>query len=182
MQQLPKMTCQDFKNLIIQSGYEDLNAEELQSIQHHVQTCASCRAFEKLVTGIQNAPDTENDCEISPDRSIYKHLYHRMKALTTSNQTILRQWWYSVKNLLEHRIPVYQAVSGAIIFFICIFVFQHITPTKYSHGTSSINIAPIDTVLYRSNGTVKDIDSIQTKKIGRSVKEDSALAKFIMTM
>jgi hypothetical protein len=115
---------------------------------------------------------------LTPDPAIRQKLRKHVKNLKKNGKPATQTPLSYVIDLLKIRVPVYQAVIGMIIFWGILLYSNYLT---IPNG-SPLSETPESVQYADSTGLVDTIRTSTPEKVGRSIREDSLLAKFFMTV
>ncbi len=132
---------------------------------------------------MQDSIKINNENYIVPNPAIQQNIIKRIKSIHSKKNKMLESYWNNLKNMLEYRIPVYQALSSfALILLIIVGVF-HFTSSINPQSFEKQSYAPVDTletILYRQIGVINNLEMINNQKLGLNVREDSILARYVI--
>lgn len=148
-------------------------------ILKHLSACRECRNYVDTLPLIQKNFDDSGIENLKPRPETLNNLTAYMKIRNNPNTTKTDSIWKVIQNIFEYRVPVYQALSGAVvILFIAIFI-----------SSGFIGTEPL---IYNTNGSPKlenigvsdlnfadSLDQIDSSR-GQNAKEDSLLIQFLM--
>ena len=175
------MKCDAVEELLIKQGIEKLSVEEDNLLQNHLKNCVNCREFQNQLVSIQSTMKIDQQSQLKPDPAIHRILMKRMNAAKQVKLRRVDSAWQRLMNLLEYRIPVYQGLIGlacSLLIFVAINYFSFSSQQQSVRPDYHVNKA--DTSFYQVN-VIKNLQIIEQQKIGRNVKEDSLLTRFIVS-
>ena len=161
------ISCEKIQELLL-----DRNAEKLdEAITSHFDTCENCRQFYETVIVFSRSAEISPGDRPQPDPRIIDTLKRNFKRRSTTDNFL-----EPLLALFHKRIPVYQimlAVFIAAIFYFSIAKFDT-SRTKpdemnFSSQTENQPILPVEFPV---------LPLEQHQQIGKSLAEDSLLAKF----
>ena len=157
--------CKEIQDLLL-----DKNSGELpDSLKAHLETCHNCQEFQKLLTEISDSTQLEGN--LKPNPKIIKTLRKEFKKQATSTP-----YFESITALLQKRIPVYQVILAMFIAAIFYFTFTKIDLSKPDSGKVKLSTQIDEQTIQSAEFPTIPID--QDQQVGISLKEDSVLAKF----
>lgn len=199
-----EIPCKEIWELLLDQSRSELSG----SIKGHLETCQKCREFQKLLTEISNYTQISSEENLQPDPRILKLLKKNFKSQTASYMLKQRGRFFDpLLALFQKRIPIYQVLLAMFIAAIVYFSITKINisntkpdelnfSAKGESQTTQLNKSLRDRstnlqVDLRSHGE-ESVDRstrrlvefpVQTQldqahQIGRSLAEDSLLAKF----
>jgi hypothetical protein len=175
------MKCDTVKQLIIKQGIETLSADENNILQSHLKTCVPCQDYHNQLVSLQSSIMISVKSPLQPDPAIHPNLMKRMNAFKSPKHRAVDSPWQKLLNILEYRIPVYQGLIGlacSLLIFVAINYFSFSSQHKTGSSEYSINVA--DSSCYQIN-VIKNLQIIEQQKIGKNVREDSLLTRFIVS-
>jgi len=95
---------------------------------------------------------------------------------------VLRNGWQTIRNMLGYRIPVYQALLGAGLILVGFWMINKHSLSIDRKPSKLPNFIQMDTPTSSQMNVIKNLNMIDEQKIGWSVKEDSALTRYFVTM
>lgn len=170
--------CQNIDNLISRKLSGELSGEENSLLSEHLLHCQSCRSAVASAESLFESLYHSREKSLNPDPVIRQRLRKRVKELKRKEKPAPRVPLSFIINIFKIRVPVYQAVLG-MVFFFGILLYANYLTFPDSHPLSRA----AETVQYAdSTGLLDSIKTSVPQKIGRSIREDSLLAKFFMTV
>lgn len=166
------VTCAAAEALLAAESLEPLADLESARLRQHLRDCASCRAHHRLLQQFRATLDPERRPELRPDPAIQEHL---RAAVLRQRRPIL------LIGLLQRRIPVYQAVLGAVAALFVLFAATSLGP-EMPHRAAPLSVprgaefTRVDS--YDVLGKLKLLD---TRSRGWDNTEDSLLIRFPAT-
>jgi len=172
--------CKDIERLLTLKSCDRLTEEENQTIEKHLTSCEHCRSYQNNLLNIQYSMKVDADVKLIPNPGIRQNIIQRMKVVKHEESGLFQQGWRYMKNVFEYRIPVYQAllgVAGILLIFIAIN-----QPSVFFDWKPSERQALIEKEIVVSDQVyvIKNLDMIKQQKIGRNVREDSVLVRYIV--
>jgi hypothetical protein len=175
------MKCDAIEQLIIKQGIEKLSADENNILQSHLKSCVHCQDYQNQLVSLQSSIMISVKSSLQPDPAILQNLMKRMNAFKSPKHRTVDSPWQKLLNILEYRIPVYQGLIGlacSLLIFVAINYFSFSSQHKTGSSEYSINVA--DSSFYQIN-VIKNLQIIEQQKIGKNVREDSLLTRFIVS-
>jgi hypothetical protein len=170
--------CQNIDDLISKKLSGEFSGVENSLLSEHLLDCQSCR---NAVTAAENLFESlhfSHEKSLNPDPALRQRLRKRVKRLKQNEKPAPQMPLDFIINLLRIRVPVYQAVIGMVIFLGILLYSNYLT----FPNTSSLSEAPESAQYADSTGQMDTIRTSGPEKLGRSIREDSLLAKFFMTV
>jgi len=176
-----KLGCADFETLLVRSRYEELAEGELTVLSRHVQSCQKCESYGHALERMVTAMDLSQPTKLTPAPGIRDQVLRRMIAARRTRHGRLSSLLQTGIEVLRFRIPLYQAALGvAFILVLYPFVNQHLVAPKRSDSRQS-NVTRTRQHAGEQVSFSSHSDSLDTLRIGRNIKEDSLLLRFIHT-
>jgi hypothetical protein len=174
------MKCDAVEFLLIKKNFDELGIQESLALEEHLKSCDSCRSYQKTLSNLQDSMRAGTD-RLAPDPAIREAVIKRMEALKPEQAGIVVRGWHYVRDLLRHRIPIYQPLLGAALVLL-IFVGTKQLSIPVEEKPPDVE-TPVRTemVTPAQMSVMDNLDIIKGQKIGRSAGEDTTLARFIVT-
>lgn len=176
-----KTRCDAVEELLIKQNFEKLSEDENNLLQNHLKTCNGCQKYQLQLANLRSSLVVSEQSSLQPDPLIRQSLINRVKALKPQDHRFFDSLWQRLLNILEYRIPVYQGLIG-LACSILIFVMIHYFSLSSYHEVEIPRYQNMmaDTTFYQIN-VIKNLQIIGQQKIGKNVREDSLLTRFIVT-
>ncbi|MEJ2637409.1 MAG: zf-HC2 domain-containing protein [Calditrichia bacterium] len=110
--------CRVAEDLLTKRMSEKLTDSEISHVKAHLDSCPQCRAFQDILLKMQETVGIEGKGELSPDPAIRENILRRMKAGRRRKRTNPVDLLRFMKQVLEFRIPVYQAALTVALVII----------------------------------------------------------------
>ncbi len=173
--------CNEIEELLIQQNLETLSAAEHRLLQQHLKTCTHCKHYTRQLANLQSSLNIDQHSPLKPDPSIRNSVIKKMLRRKLALAGILNSLWQWTSKILEYRIPVYQGLIGVACGLLIFILIRYFPASNQSGMERSHNQLPAaDTTLYQIN-VIKNLQIIEQQKIGKNVKEDSLLTRFIVS-
>jgi hypothetical protein len=177
----PDVNCDGIEQLLIKRSLEELTDQENRLIQEHLRDCDVCRSYQSALLKLKDSMQISAKDKLAPDPSIRETVIKRMKSLKPQEAGFLGRAYQSVMRLFEYRIPVYQALSGAVLVVLIFLAVKQFSFTAEQKTTRLHNVAQIETSIPAQMRVMDDLGIIDQQKIGQNVKDDTTLTRFIVT-
>jgi len=178
----PIAVCDDVELLLSKRLVDELTEEEKQLVDKHLKSCSRCLSYERILLSLPDSMQIKSEETLAPHPEIRKHIVQRMKDLVPQETGILRRAYHSFIRLFEYRIPVYQALTGAILILLLFLGVKHF-PFSVGQKIEGFQIiTQMDTSAPAQLKIMDNLDIIGKQRIGQNVKEDTTLTQFIVTM
>jgi len=168
--------CAEVERWLITDELKKLSPEKVSLIKNHISSCERCQSFQHLIVNLQQSLHINENDQLKPNPIIKKRLLQKMKEKKTAR----KHFFQTIIDVLEFRIPVYHALAGVTILLL---IFWGIEKFSFSFDWrevkqnyfSRIEI-PVSSPIY----VVDNLKVLEQQKIGKTVKEDSLLARYIV--
>ncbi len=174
MKNRTEISCEEVQQMLLAQDIGELD----DPLKQHLESCQKCRKFQMLLTEVSNSTQVTAEENLQPDPHILKTLKKKLKAQTASTghkQT--GNFFESLAALFRRRIPVYQVLLAVFIAAIFYFSFTKINlfeaelkEPRLISKSAKRTVQPVEFPVQTQ------LD--QTHQIGKSLAEDSMLAKF----
>ena len=175
-----KMKCDEIEFLLIKRNFDELTMKESLLVEEHLENCDSCRSYQKTLSNLQDSMKVSTET-LAPDPAIRKRVIKRMEALKPEQAGILSRGWQYASKLLQHRIPVYQPLLGAVLVVLMFVGAKQLISPAVEEPTGIQTPAPTEMVMPAQMSVMDNLGIVKAQKIGRSAGEDTTLARFIVT-
>jgi hypothetical protein len=175
------ISCAEIERLLIKKNIEGLTDSEQLLLNEHLKYCGRCIQFQRALVNIKGSMEIKTDNGLLPYHAVRQNLIKRMESIKKEKQSMLNTFLQPVRNILEYRIPVYQAAIGiAVVLLISIVNIK----MPFSSQKKPLNLqdafAIEDSISYQYN-FINKLQIIDSQKIGINVKEDTMFTKYIVT-
>jgi hypothetical protein len=177
----PDVNCDGIEQLLIKRSLEELTDQENRLIQEHLRDCDVCRSYQSALLKLKDSMQISAKDKLAPDPSIRETVIKRMKSLKPQEAGFLGRAYQSVMRLFEYRIPVYQALSGAVLVVLIFLAVKQFSFTPERKATGLHNVAQVETSKPAQMRVMDDLSILKQQKIGQNVKDDTTLTRFIVT-
>ncbi|MGB7062983.1 MAG: hypothetical protein WBF13_11610 [Candidatus Zixiibacteriota bacterium] len=165
---------------MIKKNFDELTQQEGLLLEEHLKSCDLCRSYEKTLSHLQDSMRVGAE-KLAPDPAIRENIIQRMEALRPEQAGALVRGWHYVRDLLRHRIPVYQPLLGAVLVLLIFVGAKRLTLPAEKKPPDVQSLARTEIVMPTQMGVIDNLEIIKTQKIGRSAGEDTTLARFIVS-
>jgi hypothetical protein len=177
----PDVNCDGIEQLLIKKSLEKLTDQENRLIQEHLRSCDGCRNYQSALLRLKNSMQINMEDKLVPHPAIRRTLIQRMRDLRSQEIGNLKGAYKSVMRLFEYRIPVYQALSGAVLVVLIFLAVKQFSFTAEQKTTGLHKVAQVETSIPAQMRVMDDLGIIDQQKIGQNVKDDTTLTRFIVT-
>lgn len=173
--------CEEIEELLIRQNIENFSEEENSILQNHLKTCKRCQSYQNQLTFIQTSIPISQKSPLKPDPAIRQAVINKINTFKPQKYNIVDSLWQRILNILEYRIPIYQGLIGiacSLLIFVAINYFSLSSQRELERPRYQNMMA--DTTFYQIN-VIKNLQIIEQQKIGKNVREDSLLTRFIVS-
>ena len=175
-----KMKCDEIEFLLVKKNFDELTAQENLLVGAHLKSCDSCRRYQKTLSNLQESMKVGAD-KLVPDPAVRENIIQRMEALNPQQAGILARGWHYVRDLLRHRIPVYQPILGAVLVLLIFVGARQLTSPSVEKPADDQSLLRTEAVMPAQMNVMHGLEIVKAQKIGRSAGEDTTLARFIVS-
>jgi hypothetical protein len=175
------MDCDDIERLLTNRIFDKLTQDENRLVEEHLKSCDRCRSYQNTLLSLQHSMKIGAEEKLVPDLAIRQNIIQRMKTLKPVETGIFAKGWYYTRNIFEYRIPVYQALSGLVLIALIYLTVGQFSFSPDRKPSEPQSLAQIELSTPTQMRVVDDLEIIDLQKIGRNVKEDTTLTRFIVT-
>lgn len=173
--------CDAVEELLIKQNFESLSEDKNTLLQNHLKNCKHCQDYQNQLASLPSSITISEKSLLKPDPAIRQSLLNRMKALKPKKHRVFDSLWQKMLSILDYRIPVYQGLIGlacSLLIFVVIHYFSF--SNQHQPGSPQYELSMADTTFYQIN-VIKNLQIIEQQKIGKNVREDSLLTRFIVS-
>lgn len=175
-----KMKCDEIEFLLIKRNFDELTMKESLLVEEHLEDCDSCRSYQKTLSNLQDSMKINAE-RLAPDPAIRENIVQRMEALRPRQAGILNRGLHYFRDLLQHRIPVYQPLLGAVLVVLIFAGAKQLISPAVEEPAGFQTPAPTEMVMPAQMSVMDNLGIVKAQKIGRSAGEDTTLARFIVS-
>ncbi|MBN2089917.1 zf-HC2 domain-containing protein [candidate division KSB1 bacterium] len=177
-----KQPCEVIQGLLIQKNFDELSPGQKEVVETHLQTCSGCHHFQSVLIKMNALSDFRNENKLVPPEIIYQRLKQRVIAKQKANIPIFQQGRELLKNLMNYRIPAYQVILAGVMILLIFFISRQITFEDKFKTPISPSVSMVEMPVVETMQVLNPHDVLRKQIIGQSVKEDTALYRFIITV
>ena len=171
--------CEEFKQHVIMQHGEDLIGDQNQLIYEHLNICQTCFNYYQTVLKMQESL-VYDDSDLQPDPRVRLKLISRLNEKNIKGEKGHKKFLDKLSGVFGYRVPVYQAVFAFFLLCALVFTLDQVSISKRPTYRDSAPYLYMDqTILI--NSPSYNINLIQEHQIGRNVKEDSILARYLVS-
>lgn len=174
------MKCDEIEFLLIKKNLDELTSQETLLVEGHLKSCDSCRSYQKTLSNLQDSVRAGTE-KLTPDPAIRESIIRRMEALRPRQAGVVVRGWHYVRGLLQHRIPVYQPVLGALLVLLIFTGVKQLSLPTEQEPLDVQTLVQTEIVMPTQLSVIDNLEIIKAQKIGRSAGEDTTLARFIVS-
>ncbi|UCB52513.1 MAG: hypothetical protein JSV10_11160 [Candidatus Zixiibacteriota bacterium] len=174
------MRCDDVERLLIKKNLDEITQQESLLLEEHLRGCVSCRSYQKALLSLQDSMRIGTE-KLAPDPVIRENIIQRMETLRPKRAGILVRGQHHVRDLLQHRIPVYQPLLVAVLVLLIFVGAKQLSLPTVEEPVDAQSLLRTEVVMPTQMGVIDDLGIIKAQKIGRSAGEDTTLARFIVS-
>ncbi|MCI0513483.1 zf-HC2 domain-containing protein [candidate division KSB1 bacterium] len=168
-----KMQCREFEKILTNVDEKNITAEMNRQMKAHLQTCENCQNYQKNLINIKHQLQTP---QMTPDPEIKKRVLNHQQAL---HPNMFRRLIQTAHDFLEYRIPLYQVVFTTISILLLIFMVDRLFLERHHILKTTAPSTKIEASLLEPTNMLNIQSIMDRQKIGRNVREDSVLARYI---
>jgi hypothetical protein len=171
--------CSDYQERMVELFDTGISLDSDKQLKKHIDTCLACQSYLESLHIFSEQMNRAPDEKLQPDPRILNNIiaYKKFKKALypTNSDSILSKVW----QLLEYRIPVYQALGGVVVV---LMMFLYLSGSFVSHGERAIQIdySGKEEGLTSSELYLVDSLSMHRPDRGQNAKEDSVLMNFLV--
>ncbi len=178
---LIKINCSEIEELLIkQTMLENyLKTPESEALKKHLANCEECVKYQSILVNVSHSVDIENEFRLSPNSQIKETLRARLR---TKNMRVAKagSTQKGLLNFLRIKIPVYQAAVGTVLLYLVFYAVSDFSSGN-EEKLDTTSRAHIEKPIVDSLAMIQNIRLLESQKLGRNIKEDSLLIRFIVT-
>ena len=173
------LDCSDFEQLLIKNKIDELNPEESQVLEKHLQNCKNGRKYQVTLIKIEKSTNMLEGLELVPDIAIRQNLIKKLSDGTILEKRLLWKSFELFRNIIEYRIPAYQAVIAFFFAMVIFFTAQNYLSVDWNENEQTGNVQQIQNSSVMQLNVIDNVQLINSQNIGQNVREDSILTQFI---
>ncbi len=175
------LACDAAQELLIKKDFESLAEAEAFALTEHLQRCGHCVAFQTNLANINQFIRVSAAENLAPDPAIREHVRNKIKPQRRTAAG-LGEIWHAVLEVLNVKIPVYQAVMGMAVILAVFIMIDKLDARGDSEARKQITSREEQILVPKGTTTnMNHVAEIDSQKIGRTVADDSLLMKFMVT-
>ena len=174
--------CDEIEHLLVKKDVEGLTPEEDVLLENHLRLCKRCRSYQNALLSVRNSVQIDSEEKLVPDPAMRQNIIQRMKTLRPEQAGIFKSSWQYIRNMLEYRIPVYQTLLGIVLILLISFSINTLFLTTERASSKLPSFAQMEPLVSSQMSVLNNLEIIDQQKIGISVKEDTSLTRFIVTI
>jgi len=174
------LACAAAQDLLIKKDFEPLAKDEAFALAGHLQQCGHCAAFQNNLASLHDLIHAAAPENLAPDPAIREHVRSKIKP-QPQTAAGLSKIWHSVLEVLNVKIPVYQAVLGMAVVAVMLLALDKLNARGDGEIAKRARMTKNENQILAPSTVMNHIAEIDSQKIGRTVADDSLLMKFIVT-
>jgi len=175
------LNCDDVERLLIHRIFDQLTPEANLSVEEHLKSCDRCQSYQKTLSSLQNSMQISEKEKLVPDPAIRQNIIRQMKTLEPVETGIFAKGWHFIRSIFAYRVPVYQPLAGVALIVLIFLAFRQLSFSPVQKTPEPYSLTRIETPAPAQMSVINNLQIIEQQKIGRNVKEDSTLTRFIVT-
>ena len=177
-----KIKCADVEQLLIKQSFEQMNKEQIHSMEKHLTSCTNCRQYQRILFNLQNSVKLSPKKKLQPDPSIRRNVIKRMKKVKAEQQIFLSRLLQNIWKFLDYRIPVYQSIVGFVIILLVFIAVNYFSVPKQSDFKNTTETVQTEEIQTNQINILDNLQMIENQKIGKTVQEDTILTRFVVSV
>jgi hypothetical protein len=171
--------CADYQERMVELFDTGLSLKGDKELKKHTDNCYACQSYLKSLLIFRKQMNQTPDKQLQPDPNILNNILSYKKAKKALRHTKSDTILINIRELLEYKIPVYQALGGVVVV---IMMFLYLSGSFVSPGDRSIYIdySGNEEGLTSSELYLVDSLSLHRPDRGQNAKEDSVLMNFLV--
>jgi hypothetical protein len=174
-----KISCAKIESLLLSGDFKNLELSERNLITEHLQRCENCRNLRETINAFEKTGSVPPTNNLLPLGEIKKSLLKRFRLLNHEYSNKKSGLWDIIREALNHRIPIYQAMGVVVILVISFFLLIQKPVKPVADSSASISSNQTDTVQFRALDVFVNLNYLNQEKSGRNLEEDSLLTRYI---
>ncbi|KPL03010.1 MAG: hypothetical protein AMJ73_07915 [candidate division Zixibacteria bacterium SM1_73] len=175
------LNCDDVERLLIHRIFDGLTPEANLSVEKHLKSCDRCRSYQKTLLNLQDSMQISTEEKLVPDPAIRQNIIRQMKTLRPVETGIFAKGWLFIRSIFAYRVPVYQPLAGVVLIVLIFLAGRQLPLSPGQKTPEPLGLTQIETPTPAQMSVINNLRIIEQQKIGRNVKEDSTLTRFIVT-
>jgi len=171
--------CWSFQERIFELFNDGISVNRDSSVNNHINNCLKCQNYLENINILKNHMQESPLKDLKPNPRIIKNIIAHKNIKTGFQKIRHNSIWGSIRTIFEYRIPVYQALSGAVV---ALMLFMYISSNLISPGNRATNIeySGNQNDITSSELYVLDTLNLTKPERGQNAKEDSVLISFLV--
>jgi len=171
--------CADYQKRMVELFENGISLNSDKELKKHIDACLACKSYLKSLHVFREHMNRAPDKHLRPDPRVLNNILAYKKAKktlrATKSDTILSNLW----EVLEYRIPVYQALGGVVVV---LMMFMYISGSFVPPGDRAIHIDYSGQEEGLTSSELYLVDSLRMHRPdrGQNAKEDSVLMNFLV--
>jgi len=174
-----KENCPDFHKKIFGLFESGTTIVSDSSLKNHIDICQNCQNYLENLSIIKNEMKASPSIDLMPNPQILKNIiaYKNVKSGLKRNKK--ESLWGTIRAIFEFKIPVYQALSGAVLV---LMLFMYVSGYIVSPDPDAKYIEYTGNLKAVNASELYALDSLNYSNPGRgqNAREDSVLISFLV--
>lgn len=177
---LTKETCQTIQDLLIKKETDNVSDADQSQLFNHLKKCEICKNFQEKINQLHTHMTIDESSLLEPRKDTRQYLLSRFEQLRSRPGTWYQDILDKVRFILGYRVPVYQAMLATAVVALFITVLSQAYLTQNVPEKQNYFSARYDSVYINMPDVRVNLNFIDEDKMGRNLKEDSILARYII--
>jgi len=177
----PRINCDDIEGLLIQSHFDEVTRNQSLSVEEHLKSCDRCESFQNTLSNLQNLMQIGVANKLTPDPAIRQNIVQRMRTAKSLEAKNYRSAWRYLRNIFQYRVPVYQTLFGIILILLIFVALRQFSLSGNQRTPTKQSLTQIEAPILYQLSVADNLEIIGRQRVGRNIKEDTTLTRFIVT-
>lgn len=173
--------CEEVEHLLVKKDVDGLTPEENLLLEDHLKWCERCRSYQNALSNVRNSVQIDSEEKLIPDPAICQSIIRRMRIVKPEEIGIVQSAWQRIRDILAYRMPVYQTLAAVALIFLISVGINQLFITADRETVEPQGFAQQQTSTLAQMSVIDNLEIVDRQKIGRTVKEDPTLTRFIVT-
>ena len=171
--------CKSFQEKLLMADSPNRLLEDDSTLKTHIKKCSECSSLMKSILLMHRRMQQAPEIDLKPNRrslvNARKLMSVRQEFQMPSNYSI----WQSLRQIIEYKIPVYQAVSGLVVMLMLVFVLSGTIMPPEAPWSDGDRLGKIERSGSSDLYAVDSLDFLKPDR-GQNAREDSVLIGFLV--
>ena len=119
--------------------------------------------------------------KLTPDPAIRQNIVQRMRTVKLQEARNYRSTWRYLRNIFGYRVPVYQALFGMVLILLIFVTVRQFSLSSDQKALKMQSLTETEAPILSQLSVIDNLEIVEGQKIGRNIKEDTTLTRFIVT-